>query len=227
MKSFISHFQSILLKFLVVVLGIFFILGSTGNSPVILIIGENPVTIKAGDVYVDAGATAIDYEDGDVTVITSGLDLVNTSIAGIYTVTYTATDKDGNKTVKNRIIRVIEKTVNIIQKTDRNNNEITVFIQDIYDQNKVEIKEGIDYGKPKKYRIITNNFIEITYPEEVINRQIIEVKPIVKFNTVMVYDPNENTMERIPYIINKQGYVEFREKPINGKIIFSLIFITE
>jgi hypothetical protein len=58
-------------------------------APVITIQGSNPITISAGSVYSDAGATAVDDADGNVTdriVITSN---VNTNIVGTYTVTYT------------------------------------------------------------------------------------------------------------------------------------------
>ena len=35
------------------------------TSPVITILGDNPVNIHAGQVYIDAGATALDDRDGD------------------------------------------------------------------------------------------------------------------------------------------------------------------
>src|SRR3989344_4401853 len=37
------------------------------TPPVIILLGENPVEIIVGDTYTDAGATANDAEDGDIT----------------------------------------------------------------------------------------------------------------------------------------------------------------
>jgi len=46
---------------------------------------------------VDAGATALDPEEGDLTSsIVIGGDTVDTSVAGAYVVTYNATDSSGN-----------------------------------------------------------------------------------------------------------------------------------
>jgi type II secretory pathway pseudopilin PulG len=64
--------------------------------PVITRLGSSPVTINAGDSYVDAGATASDNIDGNITnriVVTSDL---NVSITGTYTIRYNVLDTAGN-----------------------------------------------------------------------------------------------------------------------------------
>lgn len=73
-------------------------------SPVITIKGSNPITVIQNVIYTDAGATAIDNIDGTVTVISTGS--VDTSILGIYTITYTSTDKAGNKATTTRKVNV-------------------------------------------------------------------------------------------------------------------------
>ena len=52
---------------------------------------------------------AIDAEDGDITenVTVTGQDKVNFDRVGKYTITYSVTDKDGNKTEKSRVISVV------------------------------------------------------------------------------------------------------------------------
>jgi len=78
------------------------------NGPSITMNGNATVNLKTGDIYIDAGATATDTEDGDLTgsiVITNPVD---TSTAGIYTVEYSVTDSDANTTIATRTVIVTE-----------------------------------------------------------------------------------------------------------------------
>ncbi|MGH1486824.1 MAG: immunoglobulin-like domain-containing protein, partial [Cellvibrionaceae bacterium] len=72
--------------------------------PVITLNGSASITLTQGDSYTDAGATANDNEDGAVAVSSSGV--VNTSTAGTYTITYTASDAAGNTSTAIRTIIV-------------------------------------------------------------------------------------------------------------------------
>jgi hypothetical protein len=65
--------------------------------PVIQILGQPSLTVIVGDPYTDAGATASDVIDGDVTSRIVVTNPVNTTVIGTYTVTYNATDRSGNK----------------------------------------------------------------------------------------------------------------------------------
>ena len=60
--------------------------------PVITLLGEDPVTIEVGDTYTDAGATATDNFDGDITSSIVTVSTVNTAIVGVYLVTYNVSD---------------------------------------------------------------------------------------------------------------------------------------
>jgi hypothetical protein len=75
------------------------------TAPVIALIGDNPASVVQNSTYTDAGATAKDNIDGIVTVKSTGS--VDTSTLGDYTITYTATDKAGNKATKTRKVKVI------------------------------------------------------------------------------------------------------------------------
>ena len=79
--------------------------------PVITLIGSSEVNINVGDVYSDAGATAQDNFDGDLTndIVTNNS--VDTSVAGSYTVTYNVNDAAGNSA--NEVVRLI----NVFQDT--------------------------------------------------------------------------------------------------------------
>ena len=61
----------------------------------ITLVGSTPIDVEAGSVYIDAGATAFDDGDGDVTASIVTVNPVDTSTLGTYTVTYTVTDSSG------------------------------------------------------------------------------------------------------------------------------------
>jgi hypothetical protein len=75
------------------------------TAPTIAILGANPVALTVGDVYVDAGATCVDDIDATCAVVTTGA-AISTTVAGSYTVTYTATDAAGNVSVATRGVTV-------------------------------------------------------------------------------------------------------------------------
>jgi len=76
------------------------------TAPVITLNGEAIVTVIENTTYVDAGATAIDNIDGDLTssIVTTGE--VNTSVIGSYTITYTVSDSAGNTATATRQVTV-------------------------------------------------------------------------------------------------------------------------
>ena len=65
-------------------------------APTITIRGTSPATVTVGSLYADAGATALDNVDGDLTSSIIVTSTVNTSIIGTDTVTYTVSDSAGN-----------------------------------------------------------------------------------------------------------------------------------
>lgn len=82
------------------------------TAPVITISGANPTSIIQDETYTDAGATAIDNEDGSVTVTKTGS--VDTSTIGDYTITYTASDSAGNEATATRTVNVVEAGTQVI-----------------------------------------------------------------------------------------------------------------
>jgi len=77
---------------------------SDNVAPTIELNGDAHIIIKKGSTYTDAGATAEDDIDGDVTVTTDGT--VNAGILGTYTITYKAIDNAGNEKKKTRTVVV-------------------------------------------------------------------------------------------------------------------------
>ena len=81
--------------------------------PEITLIGPATVTVQLGATYTDAGATATDNVDGDITDSIVVDNPVDTRVAGTYTVTYRVTDQAGNTTVATRtvIVQALADTV--------------------------------------------------------------------------------------------------------------------
>jgi len=68
-----------------------------GATPVITLNGQSTITLNAWDSYIDAWASALDAEDGNLSSNISVYgDNINTSSPGNYVVTYNVTDSDGN-----------------------------------------------------------------------------------------------------------------------------------
>jgi hypothetical protein len=81
----------------------------TALPPRITLLGSATVALELGTAYTDAGATALDIVDGEVTVTTEGT--VDSSTAGTYIITYTASDSGGNAaTAVTRTVTVADTT---------------------------------------------------------------------------------------------------------------------
>ena len=82
--------------------------GGDSLPPAITILGDNPASINQGENYNDAGATAMDNKDGDITSKITVESNVNPNISGTYTVTYTVKDNADNESTVARTINVID-----------------------------------------------------------------------------------------------------------------------
>jgi len=80
--------------------------GVDGAAPVITILGSNPNTVALNSLYVDAGATAMDNVDGNLTTSIIVNNMVNTAVAGMYMVHYTVADSAGNTAMVMRMVMV-------------------------------------------------------------------------------------------------------------------------
>jgi methionine-rich copper-binding protein CopC len=80
-------------------------------APVITLVGDSEVTIAYGETYNDAGATATDNLDGDLTGDIITINPVNTQTIGTYIVTYRVSDSDGNNA------QAVQRSVNVVDMT--------------------------------------------------------------------------------------------------------------
>lgn len=95
------------------------------EKPVITLLGKNPDSVLVNTSWIDAGATATDNKDGNISnmIITSGS--VDTAKVGTYTISYMVSDKAGNKDSITRTV-IVYQSVGLIQN-ELNFAKINVF----------------------------------------------------------------------------------------------------
>lgn len=76
------------------------------TAPVLTLTGSNPYYLTDIQTFTDPGATAIDYNDGDITSSIVKVSTVVNGVIGTYKVTYTSTDASGNSVTKTRIVYI-------------------------------------------------------------------------------------------------------------------------
>lgn len=85
------------------------------EPPVIKLLGDNPDTVTVGKDWKDLGCLATDKEDGNLTANVTKTGTVDNLTEGTYTITYSVSDKGGNKTVVTRTV-LVTAVVTLFQK---------------------------------------------------------------------------------------------------------------
>ena len=101
-------------------------------KPVLTLNGDTNITMTIGDTYIDAGATATDNKDGDLTdsiIVDNPTDTTN---EGKYTITYTVSDKAGNKATTTRTVTVELPADTIAPVITLNGEDITLTVGESY-----------------------------------------------------------------------------------------------
>jgi hypothetical protein len=78
------------------------------TAPVITLLGDATVDVEIGQTYNDAGATALDDIDGDITTSIVQTGTVDTDTLGTYTIKYNVVDSSGNAATE------VTRTVNVV-----------------------------------------------------------------------------------------------------------------
>ena len=84
-------------------------------APVITLLGDATVSIEVGDTYIDAGATAKDNYDGDITSNIVTVSNVDTAIVGSYTVTYDVSDANENAAATVTRLFTVEDSLSMVE----------------------------------------------------------------------------------------------------------------
>ncbi len=82
------------------------------TAPIITILGDNPAEVTEGNTYTDAGATAEDDTDGDITGDINTTGSVDTNTIGTYEIVYDVTDAADNTAYATRTVNVIAEEDN-------------------------------------------------------------------------------------------------------------------
>jgi len=98
------------------------------KAPVITLKEDEEITINIGSEYVDAGATASDNYDEELVVEVSGE--VDTSVVGVYTITYSVSDTAGNIATATRTVNVVDMSAPKI--TLLGENPVTIEVGSVY-----------------------------------------------------------------------------------------------
>jgi len=127
-------------------------------KPVIALNGSSNVIIEQGQIYVELGAQAIDNIDGNITdkVVMSGF--IDTKKLGVYTLTYTVSDKAGNIAQVERTITVVKASMpaSTIIQVDGDQKSTDNKIKDSLKEAKKQkadkivlvVNEEVEYGAP-------------------------------------------------------------------------------
>ena len=118
---------------------------SDTTAPIISIVGANPVDVTKGVAYTDAGATANDEKDGILTVITTGVDGVDTKTIGTFIITYTASDLSNNISTLTRTVNVIADTIAPVITIIGSSPEV-VIKNSIYIDAGTSVSDNVDAG---------------------------------------------------------------------------------
>ena len=106
------------------------------TPPIISLIGLNPVSLNVGDTYTDAGATALDDDDTDLTSSIITANPVDVEIAGTYTITYNVADIAENSAVE------VTRTVNVNTQPEPDEGDQFLIEENIILKNGCEVKDA-------------------------------------------------------------------------------------
>ncbi|NLD98417.1 MAG: DUF5011 domain-containing protein [Fibrobacter sp.] len=134
--------------------------------PVLILKGDDTITITVGEKFTDPGAIAIDNHDDTITSKITVQSNVNTSKPGIYTIKYSVSDSNKNKAhEKIRYVKVVDITVpeltltgpeTLLVEINENFEEPGVTATDNYDGNltdSVMVDGSVDTSEPGIYKL--------------------------------------------------------------------------
>ena len=140
------------------------VLSADTLPPDITLLGYSPVTTYQGWPYTDAGVTASDVRDGDLSGSVITLDPVDLSTAGSYTVTYNVSDAAGNAATEvTRTVNVVTAANPVITVAGVNPFSLSVGIYDsAYEYQKGRVTATDMFGNNISGDIVTNDPVDIT-----------------------------------------------------------------
>lgn len=169
-------------------------------APVITLKGNEVEYIDKGNDFTDAGYTAEDDLDGDLTGSVTVSGHVDTDTAGKYTLTYTVTDKAGNTGTAERVVSVFsdnagsgkrlyltfddgpssEVTPRILDILKKNNVKATFFILNYSDSNKGIVRRAINEGHTIAIHGYSHDYATIYASDEAFMQSVYKLHDKIK-----------------------------------------------
>ena len=113
------------------------------TAPVITLKGQQSVTINVGETYEDAGATARDNVDGNITKSIAIIGVVDPSRPGVYTLIYTVKDNSGNAAaIVARTVRVLDAVAPVL--TLKGEQSVTINAGETYTDAGASAHDNVD-----------------------------------------------------------------------------------
>ena len=201
----------------------------------ITLLGEATVTLEVGTSYTDAGATASDNYDGDITSNIVTVNNVDTSVIGTYTVTYNVSDANGNAAEEViRTVNVVDTTVPVI--TLLGEATVTLEVGSTYTDAGATASDNYD-GDITDTIVIVNNVdsavvgtYAVTYnisdangnaAEEVIRTVIIESSLSIQDNTKNIVKVYPNPVKDKLFIQGLSSLANISVYNLLGKLVLS------
>lgn len=190
-------------------------------GPNIVLEGEDEMTVEAGVLFVDPGYSANDDTDGNLTEKVSVDGAVNVFAEGVYTLTYTVSDADGNQTSATRQVtvngsatptdRVVYLTFDdgpgpytqeLLDILDKYNVKATFFVTNEYPDYVDMIAKEAAAGHSVAIHSASHNYSKIYTSEEAYFSDLDEMNAIIetqighKTNLVRFPGGSSNTVSR-------------------------------
>lgn len=197
------------------------------TAPVLTLIGEDTITISAGDVWSEPGCTASDNVDGDLTdqiVITGEVD---PAVPGSYLIIYEVSDTYQNTAKIERTIQVVDTTAPVITLTGESKITITegnkwkdpgCVAKDNVDGDitqKVVVSGKVNDSKPGTYTLIYEVFDNNNNSAKVERTVIVKAKPKPQPENNTPNSGQGGTTQDTPNTQGKVIYLTFDDGPSN------------
>lgn len=185
------------------------------QAPVISLSGDTEITIEAGSNYEEAGFSAVDNYDGDITDKVETSAEVDTYTKGDTTIVYSVKDSSGNEAFTERVIHVEDTTAPQISLTG---GEVYYFrMGDTYNEpgytavdicdgdvtDKVSVSGNVDTANAGKYTV-TYNVSDNCGNESEVQRTVKVVAPMS--------DDAVNPGDKVVYLTFDDGPGPYTEK---------------
>ena len=156
-------------------------------APVITLVGNHTIIHDLEAIYTDAGATAFDNVDGNITTSVSVVNTVNTAIVGQYTVTYNVNDAAGNAAVE------VTRTVNVVDTLGLGSTELNkVSVYPNPTASKWTIESSSIINSVKLFNLLGQKVLEQTANEMKVNIDASDLK-----TGIYMLKINNTTMKRV------------------------------